>query len=48
MRAHPAERAWRVRASLAVVRRRGFGRTGVRVDEIEGEKLVFAVGRPGL
>jgi hypothetical protein len=46
MRAHPAGRAWCVRASLAVVRRLGFGQTGVQVDEIEGEELVFAVGRP--
>jgi ribosomal-protein-alanine N-acetyltransferase len=32
--------------SLAVVRRVGFVQTGVQMDEIDGEELVFEVTRP--
>ena len=31
--------------SLAVVRRFGFVKTGVQIDEIDGEELVFEITR---
>jgi RimJ/RimL family protein N-acetyltransferase len=33
--------------SLAVVRKVGFVQTGVRVDDVYNEQLVFEVTRPG-
>jgi RimJ/RimL family protein N-acetyltransferase len=33
-------------ASLAVVRKVGFVQTGVQMDEIDGQELVFEVTRP--
>jgi RimJ/RimL family protein N-acetyltransferase len=32
--------------SLAVVRKVGFVQTGVQMDEIDGEELVFEITRP--